>query len=656
MALSIIEGTSMSDEVIDRKIAVILVADVVGYSKHMEKDEDATLKAYSECEKILKSLLDKRQGSIFNTAGDSVLAEFPSAVNAVECAVEFQKKIRERNQSEKIMMKLEYRIGINMGDVVSREGNLLGDGVNIAARLEALSQPNGVCISKSIYDLVVPKTKMTFNDLGVQKVKQNSFHAYDVLLDPSQKRKLKSKQNLRSSIMIGAAALVTVIALLIGFIVQQRSANIAPDFDGRVLLVKPFEYLTDDASKGFLADSMLNVFVTGLSGYENLKVLSKNTSQIIKEKNLGDSEIIDEYNARFVLTGSITVFGDDMRTSVEIRNLEDGSIVFSDLKNTQTKDFFKVQDELVISVLNSFKLEEDKVRVSNEGVETIEELRLLHFAAKEREKWSKVSYSPYEDAIDKLYSLNPEGYTHNVSQAWKYHYKMRLGLCKENGDEQYSGSTYCMLDAIKFAERAIEINPNKADAYLAKSYFLSSLYLINRKSDKKMNWGGLVSASEFAEMGYKRITNDAYQFGLAGEVFSFTNNFEKAAKSFARLFEADSNPGNTFKTFYMNTSFLNEDFDTSEQLALSIIAENKSREKDECFKPYCGNAGYAYVFAIYAAKANNDDQKVKQYLSEFRNVRNKYTREMWLSRDNPFHFIWNEKAAKITQVMDALGW
>ena len=153
---NIIRGASMSDEVIDRKIAVILVADVVGYSKHMEKDENATLKAYSECEEILKGLLDKRQGSIFNTAGDSVLAEFSSAVNAVECAVEFQNKIKERNKSDETSTKLEYRIGINMGDVVSREGNLLGDGVNIAARLEALSQPNGVCISKSIYDLYQP--------------------------------------------------------------------------------------------------------------------------------------------------------------------------------------------------------------------------------------------------------------------------------------------------------------------------------------------------------------------------------------------------------------------------------------------------------------------------------------------------------------------
>ncbi len=112
---------------IDRKIAVILVADVVGYSKHMEKDENATLKAYSECEKILKNCLKKYKGSIFNTAGDSALAEFPSAVNAVECGVAFQSDIKKRNESDKTEVKLEFRIGINMGDVVKKEGNLFGD-------------------------------------------------------------------------------------------------------------------------------------------------------------------------------------------------------------------------------------------------------------------------------------------------------------------------------------------------------------------------------------------------------------------------------------------------------------------------------------------------------------------------------------------------
>ena len=128
---------------IDRKIAVILVADVVGYSKHMERDENATLKAYAECEKILKTCLNKYKGSIFNTAGDSALAEFPSAVNAVECGVAFQNDIKKRNESDKTEVKLEFRIGINMGDVVKKESNLFGDGVNIAARLEALANQMG---------------------------------------------------------------------------------------------------------------------------------------------------------------------------------------------------------------------------------------------------------------------------------------------------------------------------------------------------------------------------------------------------------------------------------------------------------------------------------------------------------------------------------
>ena len=142
---------------IDRKIAVIFVADVVGYSKHMEKDENATIKSYNACEKILNKLLKKYGGSVFNTAGDSVLAEFPSAVNAVECGVDFQNEINKRNASDKTDIKLEYRIGINMGDVVKKDNNLIGDGVNIAARLEALAQPNGISISCLLYTSPSPR-------------------------------------------------------------------------------------------------------------------------------------------------------------------------------------------------------------------------------------------------------------------------------------------------------------------------------------------------------------------------------------------------------------------------------------------------------------------------------------------------------------------
>ena len=204
----------MSNDDIDRKIAVIFATDLVGYSKHMEKDENATLRGLRECNKIIETIIKKQKGRIFNTGGDSVFAEFPSAVAAVDTAVEFQKLIKDRNEKDTTDIKLEYRIGINMGDVVKEGDNLLGDGVNIVARLEALSQTGGITISKNVYDLVANKTKYEFNDLGIQKVKQNQFHAYDLLLEPSQKRKLKTQSsNTKLIAIIGGAIAAVFIGL-----------------------------------------------------------------------------------------------------------------------------------------------------------------------------------------------------------------------------------------------------------------------------------------------------------------------------------------------------------------------------------------------------------------------------------------------------------
>ena len=287
----------MSEVNANRKIAVILVADVVGYSKHMERDENATLQSYSACETILKKLLDRRQGSIFNTAGDSVLAEFNSAVNAVEFAVEFQNQIIERNKSDSIPAKLEFRIGINMGDVVSREGNLLGDGVNIAARLEALSQPNGVSISKSIYDLVVPKTKMTFNDLGVQKVKQNSFHAYDVLVHPSQKRKISSAKNYSLSTYV--LALLSILVLFTGSVFYLFGYQTKPivserndvQSDIRNVLIKPSQFLSSDDSLGYLAQGFTTYLGTSLSQHPSLNVLPEASAIYVQNNNLTNLEL-----------------------------------------------------------------------------------------------------------------------------------------------------------------------------------------------------------------------------------------------------------------------------------------------------------------------------------------------------------------------------
>ena len=172
----------MAESKTERKVTVILATDVVGYSIKMEENEEQTLKNLKVCRGIVEGLIKDHHGRIFNTAGDSVLAEFQSAVEAVICATEFQNTIKERNNSVGEEEQMEFRVGVNMGDVVIEGDNLYGDGVNVAARLEALAQPGGICLSKNVHEIVNKKTDFQFNDLGEQKVKDTLLHAVDVVI------------------------------------------------------------------------------------------------------------------------------------------------------------------------------------------------------------------------------------------------------------------------------------------------------------------------------------------------------------------------------------------------------------------------------------------------------------------------------------------
>ena len=331
---------------IDRKIAVILVADVVGYSKHMERDENATLNAYAECENLLKTSLKKYKGSIFNTAGDSALAEFLSAVNAVECGVAFQNDIKKRNQSDKTEVKLEFRIGINMGDVVKKEGNLFGDGVNIAARLEALALPNGVSISKSVYDLVVPKTKMTFNDLGVQKVKQNEFHAFDILLDPSQKRKLNTKSKSTLPI-IGAVAAVLVVMAGLFYFNEAQEDKLDKNYQvlSRTLLILPFE---NNSPKEFnyIASGITDHLRSTLPATILLNVVPRQKSEQIKNNSLNTENLKNDLGVSYILSGRVSVAKDKFRISLELLDIHKGEILSASNSEYLVEDLFSAQDEI----------------------------------------------------------------------------------------------------------------------------------------------------------------------------------------------------------------------------------------------------------------------------------------------------------------------
>ena len=351
----------MDTKDIDRKIAVIFATDAVGYSKHMEKDENQTLQSFETCNEILEKLLKKYGGSVFNTAGDSVLAEFPSAVAAVECGSDFQKEIKKRNASIDTSVKLEFRIGINMGDVVKKSGNLLGDGVNIAARLEALSQSNGISISKSVFDLVSNKTNLSFNDLGVQKVKDNEFHAFDVLLDPSQKRKLKTKS--KSNVLLFTTIAVVLIIGLVGIFYYNSKVQVTDNnktvltADKPSVLVMPFENQTGKKGNDFIGMGITSNIISTLSLNEQLLIPSTNIGKFIQENNLSDEEIKEKYGIQYILRGIVQGIQGNFRVNVQMSDLSKKEMIWSkiyDFRNNN--DLFEIQDELGNSILHLFNI------------------------------------------------------------------------------------------------------------------------------------------------------------------------------------------------------------------------------------------------------------------------------------------------------------
>ena len=325
--INIIRDTSIStfarkldamDEKIERKIAVIFVSDVVGFSTLMKTNEIATLKSLRACVKILENLLEEHGGRVFNTAGDSVLAEFQSAVSAVICATEFQKLIKQRNHNVPDESKMQFRIGLNMGDVIVEGSNLYGDGVNVAARLEALAQTGGVSLSKSIHDFVSQKVELNFEDLGNQTVKNTTVHAYDVALAGVAKRAIAEEP------------------------VQSKNVESKPP----AIAVLPFKNISNDEDQEYFADGVTEDIISALSTWKTFPVISRNSSFSMKGQNLSSSEIAKQLVARYLVEGSIRKGGNKVRITASLIDAETDQQIWSKRWDRSLEDIFDVQDEV----------------------------------------------------------------------------------------------------------------------------------------------------------------------------------------------------------------------------------------------------------------------------------------------------------------------
>ena len=423
----------MAEKEIDRKVAIILATDVVNYSKHMEANESETVKNLRACELILQKLIKKHDGRLFNSGGDSFFIEFPSAVEAVECAVAFQKDLKKRNSSDKITVPLEFRIGISMGDVIKEKENLLGDGVNIAARLEALAQTNGITISKNIYDLVKAKTSHQYNDLGIQKVKKNEFHAYDILLDPSQKRKLKTQKSNKPILAIAASFLVIAVVSFL-YITQVNKSKSTSDISSlNTILVYPFKNITDPENKNRFSEALTESMIGSLSRYKGIRTLSSSTSFFVKENEMSPSEIFNKYAVNFIVTGSIQTFGDNSRINLELTDAKKDTVVWSNKIDFEISDIFKAQEKIGNEILEYLQI--NLVAGSGTFAEKLGTPERLILSLNARDEWRKFNpkgYNKYNELTDQLAKQIGEDNPFIIlNRAYGLFQKLRIGLSEE---------------------------------------------------------------------------------------------------------------------------------------------------------------------------------------------------------------------------------
>ncbi|MCP4706206.1 MAG: adenylate/guanylate cyclase domain-containing protein, partial [candidate division Zixibacteria bacterium] len=353
-----------------RKLSAILSADVKGYSRLMTEDEAYTIKTLKEYRKIMSGIITQHSGRIVDEPGDNIMAEFASVVNAVQCAVEIQTALKSKNTDIPYDKKLKFRIGVNIGDVVQDGDSLYGEGINIAARIEGLADPGGVCISRGAYDHIRNKLKLGYEYTGEHAVKniKHPVRVYKILMEPEDAGKLigeKPKYTAGKWIWPAIVA-ATIILTLIGYQLYQNLS--APEFepasvedmslplpDKPSIAVLAFDNMTGDPSQEYFSDGIAEEIITVLSMVDKLFVIARNSSFFYKGKSIKIQKISEELGVRYVLEGSVRRSGNSVRVTAQLIDAIKGQHIWAKSYDHDFKDIFKIQDEISVRVVSSLQ-------------------------------------------------------------------------------------------------------------------------------------------------------------------------------------------------------------------------------------------------------------------------------------------------------------
>ena len=323
----------MTTREVKRKLAAILSADVKGYSRLMGEDEVATIRTLNAYKEIMSTLIHWHHGRVVDAPGDNLLAEFASVVNAVECAVEIQKELKTRNAPLPENRRMEFRIGVNLGDVVEDGEQILGDGVNIAARLESLSEAGGVCVSGTAFDQVENKLGLGYEYLGEQTLK-----------------------NIAKPVRVYRVLMETEAVAQRGLEVASKEKMAFPLPDLPSIAVLPFENMSGDPKQEFFSDGITETIITALSKVPNLFVIARNSTFTYKGKPVKVKQVSEELGVQYVLEGSVQKSGDRIRINAQLIDAFTGRHIWAERYNRDLTDIFALQDEITLKVLTAIQV------------------------------------------------------------------------------------------------------------------------------------------------------------------------------------------------------------------------------------------------------------------------------------------------------------
>jgi adenylate cyclase len=337
---------------VDRRLAAILAVDIAGYSRLMGANEEGTLRQLKEHRKeLIDPKITEHRGRIVKTSGDGMLVEFVSVVDAVRCAVDVQRGMIERNAKLPVESRIQFRVGINVGDIISDDNDIYGDGVNVAARLEALAEPGGICVSRNIHDQVRDKLSFSFEDIGEQVFK-----------------------NIARSIGVHRVSLAENAPLTV---LKSTAAAQKPELassDRPSLAVLPFANMSGDPEQEYFADGISEDIITGLSKLRWFFVIARNSSFAYKGKTADVKRAARELGVRYVLEGSVRKSGNRVRITAQLIDAATGNHIWADHYDGNLTDIFALQDEItekVVAAIEPRLLEAEGIRSQNRSPEDL---------------------------------------------------------------------------------------------------------------------------------------------------------------------------------------------------------------------------------------------------------------------------------------------